>query len=147
MKADLVELNKSIATNAGMAECDAEKYADDLSICIGRLALSTVELLTLTRGKGGEANPLHIIYQNRDYLMFARMVAMSVIGAGAFEGLIVLGMNIDQARILARLSSAQITHVAKYANGLVYKCLGNSLSVCNFQSSARRQFAAALIAA
>ena len=147
MQDDLIELNKAIATRAGITEEVAGSYAGFLSICLGRLALSTSDLLMLSKGKSGEANPLDVIYANRDYLMFARMVAQSVVCAGQFAGLLILGMNIDQARIMARLSNAQISCLAKYADGLVYNCLSNTQKIHDFQSSSRQQFASALIAA
>ncbi len=147
MHDDLMELNRAIAMRAGLTEDIADTYAGFLSICLGRLNLQTADLLELLRSKGGMANSLDIVYTNRDYLTFARMIAQGVVGAGQFAGLLVLGMNIDQARILARLSAAQITQIAKYADGLVYSCISSTKNIENFQSSSRQHFASALIAA
>ncbi len=64
-----------------------------------------------------------------------------------FAGLLILGINLDQARVLARLNNVQITQVAKFAAGEVYEFIRPVQKMQNFQSSSRQQFAVALLAA
>ena len=149
MRDDLMELNRAIATRAGLSDELSDSYAGFLSVCLGRFNLQSSELLSIASNKVQSltANSLDVIYANRDYLTFARMVAQGIVNAGQFSGLLVLGINIDQARALARLSGAQITQVAKCSDGLVYSCLSNTTKIHGFQSSSRQHFATALIAA
>jgi len=144
---DLIELNNRIAARIGLSEELVVACADFLSVCLGRLNLGSTELLELANGKAATANALDVIYINRDYLNYARMIAQAIVGAGQFAGLLVLGIDIDQARVLSRLSNSQITHVAKYAKKEVFDVIPPARRMIKFKASSRHQFVAALLAA
>lgn len=147
MKSDLIELNLRIGKRIGISANLMTTYSSYLSVCVGRLSISSAELVRLTTISVGVANPLDVIYINRDYLNYARMIAQSIVGAGDFSGLLVLGVDLEQARVLSRLSNQQITLIAKYADGEVFRFISPVRNLNHFQSTARPHFAAALIAA
>ena len=147
MDSDLAELNRRLAKRIGLEEGLMAGYSGFLSVCVARLKLEAAALQDLALKTTGVANPLDVIYINRDYLNHARMEALNVVGAGQFYRLLVLGINIEQARVLARLNNHQITQIAKYADGEVFQSIASIWKLDRFQSSARPQFAAALIAA
>ncbi len=147
MTSDLDELNRRIAKRIGLAEDLIGTCTGYLSICVGRLNTDVGALKRLAESQTGTVNALDVIYINRDYLNYARIVAQNVVRGANFSGLLVLGMNMQQARVIADLSNAQITRIAKYATGEIFVALGFVSNFLHFQSSVRPQFAAALIAA
>ena len=147
MNDDLIELNKQLAKRIGLSPDLISAYAGSISICLGKLKLNASEILTLANSNVGVVNSLESTYINRDYLNFARLVAQGIVSAGQFAGLLILGINLDQARVLARLNNVQITQVAKFAAGEVYEFIRPVQKMQNFQSSSRQQFAVALLAA
>lgn len=146
MDSDLTELNRRIAKRIGLQEDHLSVFAGFLSICVARLKLSAREIADLCDSTPGTANPTDVIYINRDYLNYARTVAQGV-RAGNFAGLLVLGISLQQANLIAMLSNEQITRIAKYAPGDVFEAVAPIANINRFRSSARPQFAAALIAA
>ena len=146
MHADLIELNNRIAARTGLCENFMDLSSGLLSICVGRLCLSSAQLILLSATHSGRANAQDVICINRDYLQHARLVAQRIVSGVGYSGLLELGINMEQAHVLANLSNTQISQIAKYSDQEVFQRMAPVVHLTRLHSSARPRFAAALIA-
>jgi len=146
MHADLIELNNRIAARTGLCENFMALSSSLLSICVGRLCLSSAQLILLSATHSGRANAQDVICINRDYLQHARLVAQRIVSGVGYSGLLELGINMEQAHVLANLSNTQISQIAKYSDQEVFQRMAPVVHLTRLHSSARPRFAAALIA-
>lgn len=146
MNSDLIDLNKRIATRKGLCESFIYTPSAFLSICLGRLSLSSSQLIALASTSTGKANPIDVININRDYLQHARLVAIRIVNGNDYSGLLQLGINLDQASVLSGLTNNEITQIAKYSDGEVFQTIATIDNLRRLHSSTRPRFVAALIA-
>jgi hypothetical protein len=107
---DLHLLNRHIAEHwLGHLDGRQEQYLAHVSVCLGELVPSAGELAALLAS--GRANPLPVARLNRRYLRFARLAAKEV-AAGRPELLVRLGIDLEQAALLRRLSDEEIDCLA-----------------------------------
>jgi hypothetical protein len=107
---DLHLLNRHIAEHwLGRLDGRQEQYLANVSVCLGELVPTAPELAALLAA--GRANPLPVARLNRRYLRFARLAAKEV-AAGRPELLVRLGIDLEQAALLRRLSDEEIDRLA-----------------------------------
>lgn len=147
MNSDLIELNNRIAARNGFYENFIDTASSFLSICLGRLSLSSSQLISLASTNTGRANPLDVININREYLQHARLVSIRIVNGSEYSGLLQLGLNIDQANVLSNLTNKQINQISKYSDGEVFQTLAPLDNLRRLHASTCPRFAAALIAA
>lgn len=146
---DLQVLNKRILSLSGTPNNNIETILGLISVCLGKLKPSGPELddfLCQIAHQSNE-NSLDVVSLNKEFLLFARQTARDVT-SGYFDGLIVLSIDLAQARALARLTNQQITDISRRWNGLVFEAAGaTSLQVQRLHESAAPHYSAALLAA
>lgn len=128
MHADLIELNNRIrCPNRSLREFHG-LVLRVLFICVGRLNLSSAQLILLSATHSGRANAQDVICINRDYLQHARLVAQRIVSGVGYSGLLELGINMEQAHVLANLSNTQISQIAKYSDQEVFQRMAPACS-------------------
>ena len=107
---DLQALNKRILTQMGAANVNLHSALSLLAVCVGKLKLSAEEISTTLAGlsTNHHENSLDVTSINKEYLSYARQTSRDIIN-GYFDGLIILNIDLAQARVLARLSNQQIS--------------------------------------
>ena len=110
---DFIKLNRRIAAYwLGSLNADQEEYLSYASVCLGQFTHSNVDLAeVLARAKQMHHNSLSTAKLNRQYLRFARLAAKDV-AAGKLEMLVRLGITLDQAERLAKLTNEEVTRLA-----------------------------------
>ncbi len=107
---DLQHLNRRIAEHwLGRLDARQEQYLAHIIVCLGELVPSAAELAALLAA--GRANPLPVARLNRQYLRFARLAAKEV-ATGRPDLLVRLGLDLEQAALLGRLSDEEIDRLA-----------------------------------
>ncbi len=117
---DLIELNRRIAAHwLGRLNANAEQYLLHICVCLGQFLPTSGDLAqALSPAKQTHYNSLPVAKLNRQYLRFARLGSKDV-AAGRLEMLIILGITLEQASALARLTNSDITRLAFGWNGLI----------------------------
>ncbi len=148
VKEDLKALNQRILAHLCTPNVNLDRALGFLSVCLGRLKPTGQEIVEGSNLKAAaNDNSLDVISINKEYLTFARQVARDIT-SGYFDGLLVLGIDLSQARSLARLSNQQIHDLARFYPGTVFEVAGLAQRpVAEFHSAAVPHYSAALLAA
>lgn len=122
---DLQALNKRILAHLGDGAGNVNLHSalNLITVCVGKFALSPADIFSTLAGRAGGShheNPLDVTSLNKEYLLFARQTSRDILNA-QFDGLITLNIDINQARVLARLSTQQITELSRHWKGLVFE--------------------------
>lgn len=118
---DLLELNRRIAAHVGEINANVASSLSKVSICIGRLKPSGEQLIRAIaepRMLSGE-NSLDVVSINREYLSFCRLVSRDIIH-GHYDGLVVLDCDLQQANLLANMTTQQINDISRYWPGTIF---------------------------
>lgn len=148
---DLRSLNARIISQMGATNVNLRTTLDMdiLTVCLGKLKPSAREFQD-GLGKlsvSSHENSLDVTSINKEYLNFARQTSRDIV-RGAFEGLIVLNVDLAQARILATLSNQQITDLSRRWPGTIFQgASAVKQSVGQFHAAAVPHYSAALLAA
>lgn len=146
---DLRALNRRILTQMAPANVNLLPMLNLLSVCLARLKPSADELSLAASVvvPPHHENSLDVISINKEYLMYARQTARDILN-GAFDGLIILSLDMAQARVLARLSNQQITDISRRWPGVVFDVsTAATLNVGPLHASAVPHYSAAMLAA
>lgn len=145
---DLRSLNARIITQMGAANVNLRTTLDILTVCLGKLKPSARELQeALGKQPGLHENSLDVTSINKEYLHFARQTSRDIV-RGAFEGLIILNVDLAQAKILATLSNQQITDLSRRWPGTIFQgASAVKQFVGQFHAAAVPHYSAALLAA
>jgi len=110
---DLRELNCRIAEHwLGSLDPNQKAYLSYAPVCLGQLTHSAVALAqVLARSMQRDHDPLRVAKLNRQYLCFARLAAKDV-AAGKLEMLIRLGLSLEQAELLGKLTDEELGRLA-----------------------------------
>jgi len=110
---DLIQLNRRIAEHwFGSLDPHQEAYVSNLTVCLGQLTLTATEFKEVVRRFTHQQRELlRIAKLNRRYLQFARLMAREAV-AGKQELLIKLGVTLEQAEVLCRLTDQELSGVA-----------------------------------
>ena len=119
---DLTKLNRTIAEHwLGRLNPDQEDYLTYTSICLGQFNHSSDEIAEfLARTKQGTYDPLRSAKLNRRYLHYARLAAKDV-ASGKLEMLINLGITLEQAEMLAKLTNGELSRLAFVWDGPIIR--------------------------
>lgn len=146
---DLRALNKRILTQMGAANVNLQTALSLLSVCVGKLTLSAEEMTTALSSLPvtNNENPLDVISINKEFLMYARQTSRDILN-GYFDGLIILNIDLAQARVLARLSNQQITDLSRRWTGTVFDVsVAATRNVGALHAKAVPHYSAAMLAA
>ena len=146
---DLRALNKRILTQMGTANVNLLLTLNLLPVCLGKLKPSADELSTAAAvvAPSHQENPLDVTSINKEYLMFARQTARDIVN-GHFDGLIILGVDLAQARVLSRLTNQQIADISRRWLGTVFDVSGAATrNVGPLHARAVPHYSAAMLAA
>ena len=115
---DLIQLNRRIAKHwLGSLDADREEYLRYVNVCLGQFTHSVAELTrVLASARQVHFNSLFVAKLNRQYLRFARLASKDV-AAGKFEMLIRLGITLEQAEALGKLTNLALSRLAFEWNG------------------------------
>jgi hypothetical protein len=119
---DLIKLNRRIAQHwLGSLDSQQEAYLSYVPVCLGQLTYGAAELnQVVTRFKTEQRDLLRIAKLNRRYLNFARLAAKDAV-AGKPEILIKLGITLEQAEVLGKLTDEEVAGLAFSSKGpIVY---------------------------
>lgn len=110
---DLIAMNRRIAEHwLGNLDAQQEAYLSYVPVCVGQLTHGAAELTELvSRCKNEQRAVQRIAKLNRRYLNFARLAAKDAI-AGRPEMLIKLGITLEQAEVLGRLTDQEVAGLA-----------------------------------
>lgn len=119
---DLTQLNRRIAEHwLGQLNANQNAYLSYVSVCLGELPYDAGELAdVLTRSKQDGNDPLVVAKLNLQYLTFARLAAKDV-AAGKFDMLIKLGLTVQHAEMLAKLTDEDISRLAFVWDGPIIR--------------------------
>ncbi len=147
---DLIELNQRICAQLPPRNANLISVLGLVRTCVGTLIPNEEELTAAVRANEipqQHQNPPAVEEINRDYLVFARQTCRDII-RGGYDGLIVLGVTLSQARALAALTTRQIDAVAKSWRGYVFRVReGAAKPAPIFHSAAVPHYSAAILAA
>ncbi|WP_126448151.1 hypothetical protein [Sulfuricystis multivorans] len=146
---DLRALNKRILMQMGPANVNLHSTLNLLTVCLGKLKPSASELSTVATvvAHSHHQNPPDVTAINKEYLLFARQTARDVL-SGYFDGLIILSINMAQARVLARLTNQQISDISRRWPGTIFDVSGAAtLSIRPLHQKAIPHYSAAMLAA
>ena len=146
---DLQALNKRILTQMGAANVNLHSVLNLLAVCVGKLKLSAEEITGALASvhSSRHENSLDVTSINKEYLSYARQTARDIIN-GYFDGLIVLNIDLAQARVLARLTNQQITDLSRRWTGLVFEVsVAATRNVGPLHTKAVPHYAVAMLAA
>jgi hypothetical protein len=146
---DLQALNRRILTQMGAANVNLRTALNLLPVCLGKLRATADDISSMI-GKLAtihHENSLDVTSINKEYLLYARQTARDILN-GYFDGLIILSIDLSQARILARLSTQQITDLSRRWQGAVFEVAGAvSRPVGPLHAAAVPHYSAAMLAA
>lgn len=110
---DLIQMNRRIAEHwLGSLGPDQEAYLGYVPVCVGQLPHSATELNDVLAGfKQEQRDHLRTAKLNRRYLTFARLAAKDAV-AGKPEMLIKLGITLEQAEVLGKLTDQEVDGLA-----------------------------------
>lgn len=110
---DLVQINRRIAEYwLGSLDSHQSAYLSYVPVCVGHLPHSAAELNAVLAGFKRELrDQLRTAKLNRRYLTFARLVAKDAL-AGRPEMLVRLGITLEQAQVLAKLTDQEVDELA-----------------------------------
>ena len=146
---DLRSLNTRIISQMGAANLNLQTTLDIVTLCLGKLKPRAAELQGFIVKPAGPVheNSLHITSLNKEFLHFARQTSRDVVH-GNFDGLIILNIDLAQARVLSNLSNQQITDISRRWPGAIFEpAPAVTLSVDTFHAAAVPHYSAALLAA
>ncbi len=146
---DLQALNKRILTQMSASNVNLHSVLNLLSVCVGKLKLSAEDMASALRviPNSANENPLDVTSINREYLLFARQTSRDIIN-GHFDGLIILNIDLAQARTLATLTNQQITDLSRRWQGTVFDvAYAATRSVSPLHAKAIPHYSAAMLAA
>lgn len=145
MDDDLQLVNERIlSVHLGTPTAIVQRYLPMLSVCLGQLKATARQLVDFVPSI--HENTLDVVASNRTYLEFARLTARDVL-AGNYDGLLILGIDLDQARALAKLSIQQIKTMAYRWDGLIFEPRQVAKRVESMHRSSDPFYATALLAA
>ena len=146
---DLQALNSRILNQMGAENVNLREILSLVSICFGRLKPDGRELTDFL-GKLSETvheNSLDVTSINREYLGYARQTARDIT-SGYFDGLVILNIDLCQARALARLTNQQISELSRRWPGTIFEVSTTcNRSVQSLHSAAAPHYSAAILAA
>ena len=146
---DLKALNSRILNQMGTANVNLHAILELVPVCLGRLKPDGRELTDLL-SKLSEAtheNMLDVTSINREYLGYARQTARDIT-TGYFDGLVILNIDLCQARALARLTNQQIAELSRRWPGTIFEVGANfHRSVQELHAAAVPHYSAAILAA
>ncbi len=146
---DLQALNSRILSQMGASNVNLHAILDLVSVCLGRLKPDGRELTDLLSRLSGvtHENSLDVTSINREYLGYARQTARDIT-SGYFDGLIILNIDLCQARALARLTNQQIAELSRRWPGTIFEVSANfHRSVHALHAAAVPHYSAAILAA
>ena len=146
---DLQALNSRILNQMGASNVNLRAILNLVSVCLGRLKPDGRELTDVLSKLSGvtHENSLDVTSINREYLGFARQTARDITG-GYFDGLIILNIDLCQARALARLTNQQIAELSRRWPGTIFEVSANfHRSVQALHAAAVPHYSAAILAA
>jgi len=121
---DLRDLNESIFEYVGLSGYETE--VSMLQACAGRLVPGAKDLSDILSDSAARItvsafqNPQATVAINSEYLMYARLVSIDICN-GNFGGIIELGIDLEQAQILSKLTNRQIRYLAKRWPGEIFR--------------------------
>ena len=145
---DLQDLNRRIFRHAGASNENLLQVVQFVSVCLGKLKPSAKNLLQALADEASDHdNNLDVIVMNKEYLRFARQVSRDI-ATGDFSALIVLHVNLEQAKVLASISNEQISRLARRWPGTLYE-VSRALNrqMPPMHASAAHHYAATMLAA
>ena len=145
---DLKALNQRLLNHFCSGAVSMERALSYISVCLAKLSASGTDLAAFTATAAQPQNSIDVASLNKEYLQYARQVARDV-NAGAFDGLVVLGIDMQQARALARLSNQQILQLSLYYPGPIFQMasVSNRQMERDLHYKAAPHYATGLIAA
>ena len=146
---DVQALNSRILNQMGASNVNLRAILNLVSVCLGRLKPDGRELTDLLSrlSEVTHENSLDVTSINREYLGFARQTARDITG-GYFDGLIILNIDLCQARALARLTNQQIAELSRRWPGTIFEVSANfHRSVQALHAAAVPHYSAAILAA
>ena len=146
---DLQALNSRILNQMGASNVNLRAILNLVSVCLGRLKPDGRELTDLLSrlSEVTHENSLDVTSINREYLGFARQTARDITG-GYFDGLIILNIDLCQARALARLTNQLIAELSRRWPGTIFEVSANfHRSVQALHAAAVPHYSAAILAA
>ncbi len=146
---DLQALNSRILNQMSASNVNLHTILDLVSVCLGRLKPDGRELTDLLSrlSEVTHENSLDVTSINREYLGYARQTARDIT-IGYFDGLIILNIDLCQARALARLTNQQIAELSRRWPGTIFEVSANfHRSVQALHASAVPHYSAAILAA
>lgn len=145
---DLKALNKRILSQVCAPNGNVHHALNLVSVCLGTLKPNGVELAqAIGQLPLSIENTIDLIAINKEYLNFARQVARDITN-GNFDGLVVLSIDLLQARVLARLTNQQITDLSRYWPGTIFRTTNVvTLRVNALHAAAVPHYSAAILAA
>lgn len=146
---DLQALNARLLEHIDTVSDNLRRATNLVPVCVATLKPGGWDLMaSLGTLSGQPDNPLPTVYINKDFLHFARQISREVT-AGYFDGLLILGIDLCQARALAKLTNSDILTLSRKWPGEIFKYI----SVVNrewpktYAQSVVPHFAASLLAA
>lgn len=146
---DLLVLNNHIVTYLRGENVNLRSVLGVLPVCVAKLKPSATAMESALRTISTQVfeNRAEVAGLNREYLAFARLIARDI-RHGYFDGLIVLHIDMAQARVLAELTNQQINDLALRWRGPIF---GASAAVTRKQlrmhPAAIAQYTVAVLAA
>lgn len=118
---DLRALNQRLLSNLNAASDNLKKAVNLSPVCLATLKPGGWELMeALTKVAAQPENSLDVVYINKDFLNFARQISRDIV-TGNFDGLVILGIDLCQARALAKLTNADILALSRRWPGQIFK--------------------------
>lgn len=146
---DLQALNKRLLSQMEVPNLNLQTTINLVTICLAKLRPSGHELDNLLTHLSSlsHQNPLDVASINKEYLMYARQTARDIT-MGYFDGLIILNIDLCQARVLARLTNQQISELSYRWDGTIFEMTAAAQSqVGKLHPAAVPHYSTALLAA
>ncbi|MBL8473220.1 MAG: hypothetical protein JNM98_15595 [Rhodocyclaceae bacterium] len=146
---DLTVLNNRIVAYAGGKNVSLEAVLNVLPVCIAKFKPSALQVISALQAipKQKLENRAEVAAINHEYLAFARLIARDI-GRGYFDGLIVLHIDMAQARVLAELSNQQIQELSVRWRGTIFDASAAvTRTLLRMHPAALAQYSVAMLAA
>jgi hypothetical protein len=146
---ELRTINTHIVEYLASENVNLPEVIPQLAICLGRFSLTPTEIAETLSGTASIVweNTSQITAINMEYLLFARQTARDV-SNGQIEGLVILGMDLRQAKALGKLTRQQLNELARRWRGRVFEVLPAASQICHpLHSKAISHYSAALLSA